>query len=125
IRSGSYPKEMSSTRRGNRPSKRDVIVIDDDDSAEQRAAKTAKIEEPEPVQQLIELQQKLKESEESHEKLTRIAGVHLTNEEQLKKRVEVLEKLIDSKEGIVGGSKKEQELEKRLNDLTKQLEEER
>ncbi|GMR30396.1 hypothetical protein PMAYCL1PPCAC_00591, partial [Pristionchus mayeri] len=72
---------------------------------------------------LVELQEKLTKTEKERDRVIAIAGGHLANVEQLKKRVAVLEGLVDSKTGIVAASKKEKELENKVNDLTNQLEE--
>ncbi|GMS78609.1 hypothetical protein PENTCL1PPCAC_784 [Pristionchus entomophagus] len=87
-----------------RPSKRDVIVIDDDESDnDQPAVKSSKIEEEAvPSPEIVDLRQKLNQSEDNLQN-------HATKEAEL--RAERAEKLLDSKQGVK--DKKETELEEK------------
>ncbi|GMR31465.1 hypothetical protein PMAYCL1PPCAC_01660, partial [Pristionchus mayeri] len=86
----------------------------------------AKQEEPlSDPSSIIELQEKLAKTEKERDKNFAIASAYLANVEQLKKRVAGLESLADPRRRTVDASTKEKELEKRVNELVNQLEEDR
>ncbi|GMS78614.1 hypothetical protein PENTCL1PPCAC_789, partial [Pristionchus entomophagus] len=102
-----------------RPSKRDVIVIDDEESTEdQPVSKNVKREEePEAAPTVAELQEEVAKLKDSFQRACRAARL-------AELRAEQAESFLDSKQGVNDGAEKEkiEELEKNLDDALKKLE---
>ncbi|GMT02060.1 hypothetical protein PENTCL1PPCAC_24234, partial [Pristionchus entomophagus] len=108
---------MSSAAKSVRASKREVIVIDDDEStSEQPVMKSVKREEePVPSSEVVELQQKVIKLEDTVQRACRAART-------AELRAEAAEIRLDAKYGIkdgfLGEKERADELEKRVNDLS-------
>ncbi|GMR43580.1 hypothetical protein PMAYCL1PPCAC_13775, partial [Pristionchus mayeri] len=101
----------------NRGTKRAPITLDDEKPTEKDVKKEVEKEASLPT--VVELQEKLANSERLREKAIRIAGTYL-------ERMEYLENLIDKKPELVKEKAMEnEELEKKASGLKEELDEER
>ncbi|GMR55344.1 hypothetical protein PMAYCL1PPCAC_25539, partial [Pristionchus mayeri] len=117
-----YGLRMADASRKNRRRKNDeneVIIIDDDEPIEQKPklGKKESFEVLELREKFRETEEKLNKSEDKFQRFCRIAR-------EYELRAERAESQLDSKRGVLDAMKN-QELEKKVDSLTNQLEEER